>query len=512
MKGGEKKILENFVLSSLPIEVSDFPNHKEATFLISVLDEYNANNVLIQAEEGEKYHSTIVGYPILAYLKYDKEGKPDDFGGHELRTKYNTETKKVEYYFATHPIGSVIESWIEEREVDGYEGKKKTILIKTKLWKSRFPEYFKVFDKLWDKGRISSSWEISSSEAEKTARGKILKAFEFIGNALLGSSVIGAVHGAGVLEVAENDEMNYELSNAFLNDVKSENISTLPDSDTSENDKVDINKYNINSNEGGKDLKKEDQNEVSALTDNDLYRKVRKALNSLNEDKYFYVSMLYPYEFKVVAYTWERSSEEDFITFTYTVNSDDTISIVSQTDVKMKFIPVTEINSQISELQSKLAEANKEIAEAGKLLIEATKEKEVLEAEVEKLTPFKEKVDEMEQAEKVRILTEKKEELKTFTLEDSLISEEELESDEKLVSIFAELTIENFESAQEKIEVIKGKRAIEKYKASKSENKDELDTSEVKNEKKPKTDLNNSDSDSIMFSAADIIKGLIAKK
>lgn len=507
-----RKLLEKIILSSLPIEVSDFPNHKEATFLISVLDEYNANDVLIQAAEGEKYHSTIIGYPILAYLKYDKDGKPDDFGGHELRTKYNTETKKVDYYFATHPIGSVIESWIEEREVDGYEGKKKTILIKTKLWKSRFPEYFKVFDKLWDKGRISSSWEISSSEAVKTAKGKILKAFEFIGNALLGSNVVGAVRGAGVLEVAENEEMNYELSNAFLNDIKSEKILTLSNSDTSEEDKENINKYNISSNEGGNDLKTEDQNEVSALTDNDLYRKVRKSINSLNENKYFYLSMLYPYEFKAIAYTWERSSEEDYVAFTYTVNSDDTVSIVSQTDVKMRFIPVPEINAQVSELQSKLDEAEKEIAEAGKLLREATKEKEALEAEVDKLTPFKEKVEEMEQAEKVRILTEKKEELKTFTLEDSLISEEELESDEKLVSIFSELTIENFESAQEKIEVIKGKRAIEKYKASKNELKDELEISEVKNEKKPKTDLNNSDNDSIMFSAADIIKGLISKK
>mgnify|MGYP001382863228 FL=1 len=60
---------ENLVFANKPIEVSEYENYKIATFLISVLDEYNANGVLIEKAEGEKYHKTIIGYPILAYLE-----------------------------------------------------------------------------------------------------------------------------------------------------------------------------------------------------------------------------------------------------------------------------------------------------------------------------------------------------------------------------------------------------------------------------------------------------------
>ena len=176
---------ERLVLSSKPLEVREYENHKIATFLISVLDEYNYNGVLIEKAEGEKYHKTIIGMPILAYLEYDKDGKPVDFGGHELRAKLD-DNGNIIYYFATTGIGSVIDAWIENREVDGYEGKKDVILIKAKLWTSRYPEYFKVLDELWDEGNVDSSWEIAVDKSEKTSKGKILKVFEFIGNTILG--------------------------------------------------------------------------------------------------------------------------------------------------------------------------------------------------------------------------------------------------------------------------------------------------------------------------------------
>ena len=61
-------------------------------------------------------------------------------------------------------------------------------MIKTKLWTSRFPEYFKVFDKLWDDGNISSSWELTATEVVTKGVNKIYKVFEFIGNCILGSN------------------------------------------------------------------------------------------------------------------------------------------------------------------------------------------------------------------------------------------------------------------------------------------------------------------------------------
>lgn len=490
--------MENIVLSSTPIEVSEFANHKEATFLISVLDEYNSNGVLIRKEEGEKYHDTIVGYPILAYLKYDKEGKPDDFGGHELRAKYNSETKEVEYYFATFPIGSVLSSWIEEREVEGYEGKKDVILIKTKLWKSRFPEYFKVFDKLWDSGNIASSWEINSSESEKTSKGKVLKAFEFIGNCLLGSKVQGAVKGAGILEVASNDDLNLSLSNALLEDIKNEQV---------------ISSNGHERNEGGNEMPKDKEKELSAITDNDLYTKVRRAINAADENKYFYLSMLYPYEYKAIAYTWDRESDEDFVQFNYSVNSDDTISITSQANVKMVFVSKEEMETQIADLETKLNEAEKDVAEAGKSITELTQEKETLKTQVSELHQYKEKVEELEAAEQERELASKKEELKSYTLEDELFDVSEIDEDEQLVNIFSSLTLDSIEESQNKIDVLKGKRAIQKFKENKetaSKNKtSEVETSQER--ANTKTDLSSADTDGVL-SATDIVKAMLGKK
>ncbi|WP_127566568.1 coiled-coil domain-containing protein [Paenibacillus xylaniclasticus] len=518
--------MEKFILSSTPIEISEYPNHKEATFLISVLGEYNANGVLIEEAEGEKYHDTIVGYPIVAYLKYDKNGKPEDFGGHELRTKYNKETKKVDYYFATFPIGSVTKSWIEEREVEGYIGTKKCILIKSKLWKSRFPEYFKVFDKLWENGGIDSSWEISSSEVKKTGKGKILKSFEFIGNCLLGTKTQGAVKGAGVLEVASNDETNYELSNAFLSDIKNTqqgkkdmlSLSSSTGNSSIEDDKEDTNDADLFNEKGGNTKLGNEDKLTSSLTENDVYRKVRKAINNSSVEKYYYLAMIYPYEYRAIAYDWNREKESDFVEFSYTVNSDDTVSITGQKDVEMIFKPKASIEGEVAELQAKLEEAEKQIAEAGKLLTDATKEKESLQSQITELIPFKEKVNQLEQAEKERVLAEKKEELKVFALEDELISAEELDTDEKLISIFKELTVDNFEAAQEQIEVIKGRKAIQKFKENReinskhNKNDTYLDTSEKDESVKPRTDLNNGDSDAILSSAVEIVKGYIARK
>ena len=146
---------EKIILESKPISIASYTNYKEAVFLISVLDEPDGYGRIIPEEAGEKYYKTIIGYPIVAKLKKNLFGQPIDFGGHELKVEKTKNGKKS--HFDTIAIGSVVDAWVEEREVDGYEGTPKCILIKSKLWTSRFPEYFKVFDKLWEDGNISSS-------------------------------------------------------------------------------------------------------------------------------------------------------------------------------------------------------------------------------------------------------------------------------------------------------------------------------------------------------------------
>ena len=110
---------------------------------------------------------------------------------------------------------------------------------------------------------------------------------------------------------------------------------------------------------------------------------------------------------------------------------------------------------------------------------------------------YKEKVLELEKAEQERELAEKKLQLKSFATEDNLIESAELESNEQIVTIFAELTLENYEVCQEKIELIKGRKAIKKFKLSKNNvdsntdtaNKTEVEVSAIDNTN-VKTNLN----------------------
>lgn len=345
---------------------------------------------------------------------------------------------------------------------------------------------------------LKTSWELNAFEShQEEINGEDIKVVDqgqFIGHALLGEYVRPAYDKSGVLEVA-SIVLDSELTDALSQDFML--MSSIDD---------DIE----NLNEGGNKLTKENQNELSALTDNDLYSKVRKAINS-SEDKWYYIAQMYPYDYRAIAYNWDRESDEDYVEFKYSVNSDDTISITSQQSVKLRFIPVTEIDSQVAELNDKLDKAEKEIASAGKSLTDLGKEKDSLEAQVQVLQPFKEKVEALEKAEQDRVLAEKAEELKTFALEDELIASEELESDEAVAAIFSELTLDNYETSQEKLEVIKGKRAIAKFKETKlSSNQGTIETSQVSDKANiVKSNLNGEEDGTL--SAVEIVKSIFSK-
>lgn len=465
----------------------------DVKFIICDFDP-NANDVSLNRNTIENWLDTLKIKPLVGKIATRFDGKKD-FTGHnfkivEIEDEDGSKIKTVE--FDTSAFGSFYDVAIETIDEVEY------ITASAKLWK-RYVEAYKVFKRRVDSGKsIKTSWEIGVKEShQETINGKNVKVVDngvFLGHCLLGEYVSPAYDKSGVIEVSSY-ELDDELVNALSQDIVS--LSEI----TNENTKV--------SNKGGnKDMGKDKNKELASLTDNDLYSKVRKAINNFSDD-WFYISQLYPYEYKAVAYNWDRESESDFVEFIYTVNSDETISITSQKDVKLKFIPVDEIDSQVSELQTKLSEAEKEIAEAGKSLTELSKEKESLETQVSELTPFKEKVEEMQLAELEKELASKKDELKAFMLEDDLITSEELETDKTLVTLFSELTLKNYETSQEKIEVIKGRKAIQKFKENKTAST-EVETSQTKEPVNTKTDLNNAESDGVL-TARDIVMSMLKK-
>lgn len=485
------------IISNHNVILSEDENGDTVDVKFTICDfDPNANDVSLNRDTIENWLETLKIKPLVGKVVTRFDGKKD-FSGHNVKVvetedEDGNKVKTVE--FDTSAFGSFYDVGIETIDEIEY------ITASAKLWK-RYTEAYKVFKRRVGSGKpLKTSWEIGVSEShQEVVNGKNIKVVDdgvFLGHCLLGEFVSPAYQSSGVIEVSSN-ELDEELANALSQDMISLSESTQENKQTS--------------NEGGKEMGKDKNKELSSLTDNDLYTKVRRAINNFADD-WFYISMLYPYEYRAVAYNWDRESEEDFVEFVYTVNSDETISITSQKDVKLRFVPVEEIEAQISELQTKLSDTEKEVAEAGKSITELSKEKEDLETQISELTKYKNKVEEMEKAEVERELATKKEELKSFALEDELITSEELESDEVLSTLFSELTLENYETSQEKIEVIKGRKAIAKFKENKETSTEKtVETSSIKTAPKVKTDLNDGESDGVLTSM-EIVKLMLKNK
>lgn len=420
---------EHIILNSRPISIASYTNYKEAVFLISVLGEPDSYGRIIPEEAGEKYFDTIIGYPIVAKLKKNIFGQPVDFGGHELIIQKTKDGKKKSH-FDTVPIGSVTDAWIEEREVDGYDGTPKCILIKTKLWTSRFPEYFKVFDKLWDDGEISSSWELTATDVVTEGANKIYKVFEFIGNCILGSNRNPAVPGAGVIEYAEMDDLEEQLSSALLADISNTDIANYEDIEEKEDMNLAEKKKKTSCAEDASKTKEtaesEDDTEkpeTASLTDYDLYRKISKAC----EDKmrcWGYISYWFPEEHVVWFHVDNAPTQLDYILFTYTVENDE-VTVSEPQDVKLT-VSVSDINTVLAEKDEKIETLTAELEIKDKAVISAGEKIGKLNVQISELQPYKEQVEKAEQEKIKAEIAEEKESLKKNLLKGGLFTEEEI--------------------------------------------------------------------------------------
>ena len=518
--------MDTILLSSKPIEISEYKTYKEATFMISVLDEWDLNGRMITKEAGEKYHKTIIGFPIVAKLIRDREGNPVDFRGHEMKIIQN-EDGSIDYVFDTQAIGAVLDSWIEQREVDGYKGIKDCIMIKCKLWTERFPEYFEVLDKLWAENNVKTSWELTVEKCKNTLRGKIIEAFSFLGNTLLGSDIEGAVPGAGAYEYAElnsNDNLSNDLvlASALSNDCKQisdinieqkeeinlkkstqevaeEEVIEAPTKTSEENVEETTpaaNEVSEDENSECKDKKeksetedddkeeenddsdKKDDKEVSELTEYDLRSKINEEVRKVV--KWGWVCYMFPADSYVLVKDDDATSELEYLKFTYTV-TDDVVTLGEPETVKL-VVSVAEINTKIAEKDDAIVKANEEI--------------QTLKAENETLISFKERC-EKEDAEKAdNEIAEKQNHLKQYALDSKQITKAELETDE-FKTIISELD-------EAKLKSIVADRVV----ASLTKKETKIETSEVK-EEMPKANLSTSEDNNV--DAISIMKSFLNK-
>lgn len=408
--------MEKILISSKPISSEQYKNYKEAKWMISELDAWDLNGRFMSKEVGEKCHKSIIGYPIVAKLITDKKGNPVDFGGHEVTKKKDSEGN-ISYKFNTVPIGSILDSNIET--VNG----KECIVISTKLWSDRFPEYFTVLDKLWEDGKVSSSWELAVNEWEETDEGKILKDVEFLGNCILGSTVEGAVPGAGMLEYAEINNDEIALASALRNDIdknnevgekmnENENITKAnenPENITAENDE-NVNPDNVSKENVNADNTNKDNKQTSALTSYDIETKLESLVC---KDGYGYPSYIFPEEHYALCRSWKDNSL-DFTKVNYSV-SDNDVEIISTEKVTL-VVEVKDMNTFVAEKNDAIIKMDSEIAEL-KTKVES------LEKDSAELAEIKKQNEEAE-------LKKKQDEVAEYAKSSGYFTDEEMDSDE----------------------------------------------------------------------------------
>lgn len=485
---------ESIYINSKPIDVSSYSDYKIATFLISVLDEWDLNHRLIPKATGERCHKSIIGFPILAKLIKDKYGNPIDYGGHELRYKTNKKGV-IEANFGTTAIGSVIDSWIEERKIDGYDEEKACILIKAKLWSSRFPEYFDVFENLYYKNQITSSWEISVMKSKKVPQGKILEDIVFIGNTLLGSNVLGAIPNAGVVEYYEtlecadyNNPFKYSdllLAEALTNDVlkslhidnneKEENNMILSkEKDSKNNSNMVNNSVNSVENSHSKSVL------ASELTDNDIRKKIIQAW----EEKYkefVDIFLLFPGTNTAWIRKWDyKATDTDYMIVTYSIEKDELI-LGEPKDCKLT-VAIPDIDNVLETKNN--------------IIIEMSNQIKALSDEIEKLKPFKDKVEEMERVQREAELQKEKAKLSEYAIKSGYITQDEIENSKEIKDMINNLDIVGIKS-------IIADRLVGKF--SNNENKSNIETSCFK-QKIPNVNLVGNDDYKTRFSIKDYLK------
>lgn len=408
--------MEKILISSKPISSEQYKNYKEAKWMISELDAWDLNGRFMSKEVGEKCHKSIVGYPIVAKLITDKKGNPVDFGGHEVTKKKDSEGN-ISYKFNTVPIGSILDSNIET--IDG----KECIVIYTKLWSDRFPEYFTVLDKLWEDGKVSSSWELAVNEWEETDEGKILKDVEFLGNCILGSTVEGAVPGAGMLEYAEINNDEIALASALRNDIdknnevgekmnENENITKAnenPENITAEND-GNVNPDNVSEGNENAVNTNEDNKQTSALTSYDIETKLESLVC---KDGYGYPSYIFPEEHYALCRSWKDNSL-DYTKVNYSV-SDNYVEIISTEKVSL-VVEVKDMNTFVAEKNDAIIKMDSEIAEL-KTKVES------LEKDSAELAEIKKQNEEAE-------LKKKQDEVAEYAKSSGYFTDEEMNSEE----------------------------------------------------------------------------------
>lgn len=473
------------------------PDIYRAKFLISGFG-VNKNNVQLDREHIEDWLNTLVDKPVVGKVSVSSTGVKD-FESHNLKvvTKLKNGKPYKEAEFDTTPFGHFTSASIETAD-DG----KEYIYADAVLYK-RYKNAIEVLERrMNDNEQISTSWEIAVEESKsKVTDGKIVKLVtkgRFLAHCFLGAKIEPAFDESGLLAVAskeeqeldtalsqdyidnfeessdintEDKEVNMRLDNKEIvetsevaeNSTEQENTTVTEetsevvdpvdksakdkdkesdnkekdDKDTDDTEKTDDEdeekeKSESKDNDGNKENDDEDEKEksditeTSALTDSDLRHHLEKAFEQKNEDghcTYGWIFMIFPADNTAWFRECGKCSDTELVEVKYTVENNN-VTITERNNVVLTVSP-REINQTIAQKDSAIAEMSSQIKS--------------LTDEVSALKPYKDKVEEIEKAEKEAQLEQDRKELSEYAISSGYITAEEVETSEEIKSMINDL-------------------------------------------------------------------------
>lgn len=386
---------EKMILASQTVELSEHSKYLELETLMCFYDAPNDNMVELQSKDALEKAKTLINMPVVAKYKV-KSGEPD-LGGHEAYIdRYTKEVK-----FNTDNIGTHINVVIKDTEVK-INGEKQTLpcLYSTsRIW-TRNKNVVKAIKRLYEEGKLTSSWEISVNSYTYKDGIKILDDYCFEANCLLGSDVTPAYPCASVVDMSSLNESQLMIAQALEQDKEVSMAEEVSKNEIEATPAVNT--------------------ETSTLTPIDIEKRIYEGIQS----KYNcgYIAMLIVDE-NYCLFKEYGSDALEYIMIPYSIENENVI-VDEGKPIKL-IVPVSETNDAISTRDQKIMEDAETIKN--------------LKSTVASLEPYKTQIDRIE-AEKIETENKKKmDELKNLATKSGFITSEELESDESIKKMIASL-------------------------------------------------------------------------
>ena len=385
--------MSNYEMSSNVIELSEHKTYIELTRRLCYYDYPNLNGVQLNSDTAEEKAQSLLMQPVVA--KYKRIRNKDDLGGHECSVDNNGNVT-----FGTVPIGVNVAVEIKNDTVNINNNTVETpcLFATSRIW-TRNKNVCSAIKRLFAEGKLHSSWEILTENAEYVNNVKILKDYVFEADALLGSTSNPAYgECATTLCVASAEDPEILLSEAIANDFNIDNSETKEDKTL----KIKENESVVTSENENADVVTDEVVETSQETENVETTETTETVSETEEAKTEKV------EDTTVDENTEKSEES---------NSDNTD---------------TSNEEVVSDTDTIIANLKQEIVEKNDAIIKANEEIANLKAVNESLVQYKEMYEKIEAEKAADELAKKKKCLSEYAVRSGYISSDEIESSEEI--------------------------------------------------------------------------------